>query len=349
DHKRLMQILVNIVGNAVKFTSKGSVTFKVSYAREIAQIDIADTGPGIAPNEVEKIFEPFERGSAADVVGIGGTGLGLTISKLLTQLMGGEMQFESVLGHGTRFEIRLFLPQIRETAHLSKKAVRQRLGYEGPVRTILVVDNEEVDRELLRNTLQPLGFVVQEAANGQACVNQYQMLKADAILMDLAMPVMDGWEAAYIIRQVHHSQVPIAIVSANAYDRNLDNQAKIPARDFFVKPVNLEEVLDWIGQQLNLTWRYEDSQGPAAALTVPVLETTVATEALRPPAEAIPPVLLENLVQFARMGYVKGVREVLATLSREHPQHQTFIYALQQAMERFDFAKLLRLIEEYAK
>jgi signal transduction histidine kinase/CheY-like chemotaxis protein len=349
DHKRLMQILVNIVGNAVKFTSKGSVTFKVSYAREIAQIDIADTGPGIAPNEVEKIFEPFERGSAADVVGIGGTGLGLTISKLLTQLMGGEMQFESVLGHGTRFEIRLFLPQIRETAHLSKKAVRQRLGYEGPVRTILVVDNEEVDRELLRNTLQPLGFIVQEAANGQACVNQYQMLKADAILMDLAMPVMDGWEAAYIIRQVHHSQMPIAIVSANAYDRNLDNQAKIPARDFFVKPVNLEEVLDWIGQQLNLTWRYEDSQAPAPASESPAIAAPAVPAAVSPPAEPIPPVLLENLVQFARMGYVKGVREVLATLSREHPQHQTFIYALQQAMERFDFAKLLRLIEEYAK
>jgi signal transduction histidine kinase/CheY-like chemotaxis protein len=349
DHKRLMQILVNIVGNAVKFTSKGSVTFKVSYAREIAQIDIADTGPGIAPNEVEKIFEPFERGSAADVVGIGGTGLGLTISKLLTQLMGGEMQFESVLGHGTRFEIRLFLPQIRETAHLPKKTVRQRLGYEGPVKTILVVDNEEVDRELLRNTLQPLGFIVHEAANGQACVNQYQMLKADAILMDLAMPVMDGWEAAYIIRQVHHAQLPIAIVSANAYDRNLDNQAKIPARDFFVKPVNLEEVLDWIGHQLNLTWRYEASQGPTPALATPVLAPQASAEAAATPAEAIPQVLLDNLVQFARMGYVKGVREVLATLSREHPQHQTFIYALQQAMERFDFAKLLRLIEEYAK
>ncbi|MFQ6332808.1 ATP-binding protein [Methylophilus sp. 3sh_L] len=349
DHKRLMQILVNIVGNAVKFTSKGSVTFKVSYAREIAQIDIADTGPGIAPNEVEKIFEPFERGSAADVVGIGGTGLGLTISKLLTQLMGGEMQFESVLGHGTRFEIRLFLPQIRETAHLSKKAVRQRLGYEGPVRTILVVDNEEVDRELLRNTLQPLGFIVHEAANGQACVNQYQMLKADAILMDLAMPVMDGWEAAYIIRQVHHSQVPIAIVSANAYDRNLDNQAKIPARDFFVKPVNLEEVLDWIGNQLNLTWRYEASLATASAHEAPAITAPVMPEAGSAPTEPIPPVLLENLVQFARMGYVKGVREVLAALSREHPQHQTFIYALQQAMERFDFAKLLRLIEEYAK
>lgn len=345
DHKRLMQILVNILGNAVKFTTKGSVTFRVSYAREIAQIDIEDTGPGIAPNEVEKIFEPFERGSAADIVGIGGTGLGLTISKLLTQLMGGEMHFDSVMGRGTRFEIRLFLPQIRETAHLSKTAVRQRIGYEGPMRTILVVDNEEVDRELLRNTLQPLGFIVHEAGNGQACVNQYQMIHADLILMDLAMPVMDGWEAAYIIRQVHHAKLPIAIISANAYDRSLDNQAKIPAHDFFVKPVNLEEVLDWIGNQLGLTWRYADSKENKRLSPVIAAESAADGVSLPP----IPDILLENLAQFARMGYVKGVREVLATLNREHSQHQTLINALQQAMERFDFAKLQSLLEEHAK
>jgi len=345
DHKRLMQILVNILGNAVKFTTKGSVTFRVSYAREIAHIDIEDTGPGIAPNEVEKIFEPFERGSAADTVGIGGTGLGLTISKLLTQLMGGEMHFDSVLGRGTRFEIRLFLPQIRETAHLSKKTVRQRIGYEGPVRTILVVDNEEVDRELLRNILQPLGFIVHEAANGQACVNQYQMVHADMILMDLAMPVMDGWEAAYIIRQVHQSKLPIAIISANAYDRSLDNQAKIPSQDFFVKPVNVEEVLDWIGHQFGLTWRYAESKDHKTALEAEHAALSADSASVPP----IPAVLLENLAQFARMGYVKGVREVLATLNRDHSQHQLLINALQQAMERFDFAKLQSLLEERAK
>lgn len=345
DHKRLMQILVNILGNAVKFTTKGSVTFRVSYAREIAHIDIEDTGPGIAPNEVEKIFEPFERGSAADVVGIGGTGLGLTISKLLTQLMGGEMHFDSLVGRGTRFEIRLFLPQIRETAHLSKKAVRQRMGYEGPPRTILVVDNEEADRALLRDALQPLGFVVHEASNGQACVNQYQMLQADLILMDLAMPMMDGWEAAYIIRQVHHATLPIAIISANAYDRNLDNQAKIPAHDFFVKPVNLDEVLDWIGHQLLLQWRYADS--PAARVAMPVVPPVTGQDGAVVPA--IPALLLENLAQFARMGYVKGVREIIATLNKEHAPHQDLIFALQEAMERFDFAKLQRLIEEYTQ
>jgi CheY-like chemotaxis protein len=255
------------------------------------------------------------------------------------------MHFDSVLGRGTRFEIRLFLPQIRETAHLSKKAVRQRIGYEGPIRTILVVDNEQVDRELLRNTLQPLGFIVHEAGNGQACVNQYQMIHADLILMDLAMPVMDGWEAAYIIRQVHHAKLPIAIISANAYDRSLDNQAKIPAQDFFVKPVNLNEVLDWIGNQLGLTWRYADSAENKLLPASTAAESSADGVSLPP----IPDVLLENLAQFARMGYVKGVREVLATLNREHSQHQTLINALQQAMERFDFAKLQSLLEEHAK
>jgi len=250
------------------------------------------------------------------------------------------MHFDSVLGQGTRFEIRLFLPQIRETAHLSKKAVRQRIGYQGPIKTILVVDNEEADRALLRDALQPLGFIVQEAGNGQACVDQYRTLHADLILMDLAMPMMDGWEAAYIIRQVHQSKLPIAIISANAYDRSLDNQAKIPAQDFFVKPVNLDEVLDWIGNQLDLAWRYADS-----ATATPEPLSASDREALAP----IPAALLDHMAEFARMGYVKGVREVLATLNRDHAQHQPFIHALQQAMERFDFAKLQRLIEEYTE
>ena len=141
---------------------------------------------------------------------------------------------------------------------------------------------------------------------------------------------------------MHQSKLPIAIISANAYDRSLDNQAKIPAQDFFVKPVNLDEVLDWIGNQLGLTWRYADHGETQSA---PALAQPVAV----PDVEPIPATLLENLAQFARMGYVKGVREVLATLNRDHAQHQIFINALQQAMERFDFAKLQRLIEEYTE
>jgi CheY-like chemotaxis protein len=189
--------------------------------------------------------------------------------------------------------------------------------------------------------LQPLGFIIHEAANGQACVNQYRTVKADLILMDLAMPVMDGWEAAYIIREVHHSQIPIAIVSANAYDRSLDNQAKIPAQDFFVKPVNLDEVLDWVGHRLGLVWRYVDSNKETQLLLSDSQAIPVPKD-----APAIPAELMENLMQYAKVGYVKGAREVLATLAQKYSHHQTLINALQQAIDRFDFATLQRLIED---
>lgn len=340
DHKRLMQILVNILGNAVKFTTQGQVIFRVSYAREIAQIEIEDSGPGIAAEEMDRIFEPFERGSAADAVGIGGTGLGLTISKLLTELMGGEILFESVVGRGTRFDIRLFLPQIREASLLPVQSFRKPTGYLGPRKTVLVVDNEAVDRELLKNMLAPLGFTVAEAGNGQQCVDCYRQVDADLILMDLAMPLMDGWEAAYIIRQQHQSHLPIAIVSANAYDKNLENQAQIPAQDFFVKPVNLDELLEWIGQRLSLVWQYAEPLTNNAVAPEPVTEDATAD------VSPIPPALLETLAQFARTGYLRGLRESLANLSTHYPQHHRTIHAFQQAIEQFDFAKLLRLIEE---
>jgi len=140
---------------------------------------------------------------------------------------------------------------------------------------------------------------------------------------------------------VHHSQIPIAIVSANAYDRSLDNQAKIPAQDFFVKPVNLDEVLDWVGHRLGLVWRYVDSNKETQLLLSDSQAIPVPKD-----APAIPAELMENLMQYAKVGYVKGAREVLATLAQKYSHHQTLINALQQAIDRFDFATLQRLIED---
>jgi signal transduction histidine kinase len=116
DEKRLRQILINLLGNAVKFTRVGQVVFRVDYLRDMAHFEIEDTGPGIAPSDMPAIFEPFSRGADA---GSGGTGLGLTISKMLTDLMGGEMTASSILGVGTQFRIRLFLPATPESTMVS--------------------------------------------------------------------------------------------------------------------------------------------------------------------------------------------------------------------------------------
>src|SRR4029453_4505476 len=133
DEKRLRQVLINVIGNAVKFTAAGEVVFRLSYAREIAVFEIEDTGPGIAPTEMARVFEPFTRGSASGSTASGGTGLGLTIGKMLTDLMGGEMTVRSPVSPsgmgGTLFRIRLFLPEVHAAAG---ERARPRLPGPGP-------------------------------------------------------------------------------------------------------------------------------------------------------------------------------------------------------------------------
>jgi hypothetical protein len=148
DEKRMRQVLINVLGNAVKFTSAGQVVFRMSYAREMAVFEIEDTGPGIAAHEIEQIFEPFARGSAVSSTASGGTGLGLTISKMLTDLMGGEMSVQSKVAttgdasSGTLFRIRLFLPEVRAAVAERELPRLARIGYAGRRRSVLVVDNE---------------------------------------------------------------------------------------------------------------------------------------------------------------------------------------------------------------
>lgn len=336
DQKRLTQILVNILGNALKFTKEGHIAFRIQYAREIALIEIEDTGPGIKTAEFEKIFEPFARGSAANQVNIGGTGLGLTISKLLTELMGGELSFTSEVGKGTTFQIRLFLSQMRQESEETPKQRVNRIGYLGEKRRVLVVDNEQVDRELIINILAPLGFEVLEAATGQECLEVYQAAKPDAILMDLAMPVMDGWEASYIIRKLHQSDIPIAIVSANAFDKNLENAAGIKADDFIVKPVNVEELLDWIGNRLSLDWI--DGGISTVYLETPQL-VPLNTKIEYPENE------IEALISLINIGYVKGIQHKLDMIVAQSVAYTEFVELLRNYAKRFQLEEMKRYLE----
>ena len=338
DQKRLTQILVNILGNAVKFTKKGEIMFRVRYVREIAYFEIKDTGPGIGRDEYNKIFEPFLRGSAANQINTGGTGLGLTISKLLTELMGGELNFSSETGVGTTFQIRLFLPQVHHLNEIETSVFSNRTGYLGARRKILVVDNEAIDRELLVNILAPLGFEMAEAANGQDCLAIYQAFKPDLILMDLAMPVMDGWEAAYIIRKLHHSSIPIGIVSANAYDKNLENAASIASDDFIVKPVNVEELLDWTGTKLNITWL---SDSPDQKNSSYQDEQVVDADIAIPDAAA-----LNSLLEYIQIGYVKGIHEKLDEMMRLDPSNSSFVNYMRQLLSQFQIEAMKNFIRE---
>jgi CheY-like chemotaxis protein len=312
----------------------------VSYAREIAHIEIEDTGPGIDPKEYDKIFEPFERGSAANQINIGGTGLGLTISKLLTELMGGEINFKSELGKGTKFDIRLFLSEIRRDIEIEPTIQSKRVAYSGKRRKVLVVDNEQVDRELVINILAPLGFDVAEAATGQECLEVYKKFQPDVILMDLAMPVMDGWEASYIIRKIHHSDIPIAIVSANAYDKNLENAAGIDSRDFMVKPVNLEDLLDWLGNRLSIKWIMESDHEFATQIEhmLPFIE---AEKTVFPETHHI-----QEILSLVSRGYVKGLHQKLDEIIKLDLRYEEFVKPIRQMVNQFKLEAVKTYIED---
>jgi signal transduction histidine kinase/DNA-binding NarL/FixJ family response regulator len=328
DDKRLRQILINILGNAVKFTTQCEVRFTVSYAREMATFEIEDTGPGIAPDELDRIFEPFVRGSSAQGAAAG-SGLGLTIARMLTQVMGGELTATSEVGVGSRFLVRLYLPALTGVVPVTPSRAR-RLGYAGPRRRILIVDNEAVDRELLAGVLAPLGFLIDQAASGEECLEVLPRFAPDVILMDLAMPGMDGWETIRAIRRDKLSDARIAIVSANAFDKGLENDLGIAADDFITKPVRFDELLDWLGRALALHW--------VEAMAEPTKPVTAASAL--PSAEA-----LAALRDQVDAGYMRGIQRELDKLETEQPQCADFVHRARKLALAFridDLAALLK-------
>jgi signal transduction histidine kinase/CheY-like chemotaxis protein/purine-cytosine permease-like protein len=352
DERRLRQILINLLGNAVKFTARGEVVFRMRYAREIARFEIEDSGPGMSNEELARVFEPFERGSVAGDAGTGapgGTGLGLTIAKMLTELMGGEMTVRSTPGQGTAFAIRLFLPQMTmspaEAAALSnteRGAAPKRSGYRGARRSVLVVDNEEADRGLVASVLEPRGFMVRQAASGEAALALLRSgAPVDAILMDLAMPGLDGWATVRRLRAEGLSEAPVAIVSANAFDRGLDNDVGVSPADFFVKPVRVAELLEWLGRVLALDW-LDEAAVPRTAKGA-VLVTDASPTAAHWP-EALPPAAFRAraaaIAEAARLGYLRGVLDELAEAEAEDAAATAWTEPLRQQAQRFAFDAL---------
>jgi len=330
DEKRLQQILINVLGNAVKFTQTGSVVFRLRYAREMALFEIEDTGPGIAPDEIEHIFEPFARGSEATS---GGTGLGLTISKMLTDLMGGEMTVSSVQGVGTVFRIRLFLPEARGAVAALEVPRASRIGYRGERRRILIVDNEEVDRSLLVSLLQPLGFELMQAASGHECLEVVSAFAPDAILMDLAMPGIDGWATIRALRSQQLSAAPVAIVSGNAFDKELENDVGITPKDFVLKPVRVNELLDWLGTRLGLEWLEAPRATPEIGPPVPAANWVLPDEAQ-----------LRALDELISLGYFRGIVKKLDEIEGENAAHASFVAHLRGLARNFQLDAMSGLV-----
>ena len=335
DEKRVRQILINLLGNAVKFTSSGEVLLRVRYARELATIEIQDTGPGLSADEISQIFEPFARGSSP-AQAAPGAGLGLTMAKMLTDLMGGELTVASTPGEGATFRVRLFLPELHGAMPEPQVATRRpRRAYQGPRRTVLVVDNEEIDRELLVQLLTPLGFVLRTAASGHDCLDLLATgYRPDVIFMDLAMPGIDGWETIRRIRLLPLGNTAIAVVSANAFDKTLENDVGIQPQDFIVKPLRHSELLDWLERRLGLAWT--DVETPSSAPATPAPPPALVW----PDAQA-----LAALREVVALGFYRGIIHQLDQIEARDPACTGFVAQMRALARQFQFETMDRQLE----
>ncbi|MFB2550061.1 hybrid sensor histidine kinase/response regulator [Ensifer soli] len=323
DEKRLRQILVNLLSNAIKFTDAGTIGFSVGYRSQVATFTVTDTGRGIAAADLPRIFEPFQRGEAEHVRPMPGLGLGLTITRLLTQTLGGEIAVESERDRGSTFRIRLMLSAIARPS-LPLPSVQRIGGYLGARRTIVVVDDNEDHRELMRELLMPLDFVVLTAASGDACLTLIEGVKPDLFFIDISMPGMNGWQLVTRLRELGQP-APIVMLSANIGDGSAAS-AQSGHNDTLAKPFDIRQLHDRLAVHLRIEWTYGDTQ-PAPG--VPLPEKPV----VRTPGTPH----VEELLRLGEIGYIRGIEAKLAELARQH-ENRPFTEAVRAYVTAFDLA-----------
>ena len=355
DAIRLRQALLNLVGNAIKFTLSGWVKVSaharlLDAARCSLRFVVQDTGIGIAPDELKRMFQPFEQADASITRRFGGTGLGLSITRRLVELMGGRVGVESVLGQGSIFWIELELATAAPAAMLAPEHTdaAARLAHRSGLR-ILLVEDDAINREVAQEILRHVGIEPICAVDGLQAVEIAVQRPLDLILMDMHMPRLDGLEATRQIRRLPgHAGTPIIAMTANVFEE--DRQACLNAgmNEFVTKPVEYSRLYEIIETTLS---RRDGPGVPAAAPELPVPVGTTAAWAHAPQQSGLP-----------AQQFTDAFRQLENLLARDdtdavqlfHAQHQVFaslwdagtLHRLQVCIESFDFPAALTLIRQ---
>jgi signal transduction histidine kinase/CheY-like chemotaxis protein len=350
DGKRLRQILLNLLGNAVKFTDVGGVTFTVSaLAPGKIRFRVDDTGPGLDATQIAKIFAPFEQVDEAGKEREG-TGLGLAIGQKIAALMGSVIQVESAPGKGASFWLDVDLPESTLAASpFEATSALDIEGFEGPRRTLLVVDDNAINRSLLVDTLEPLGFTVIEASDGQSALDRVSERRPDLVITDLAMPGMDGLELVRRLRLAPElAGMAIIVASASVFAADQHRSVEAGASDFLAKPVEIGDLLRQLQRHLALTWVHRKGEGaagpgrPAGPVEAP---STVALDRLAdlaPPDEA-----LDLLLDLAGRGRVNAVIEQARRLEQADPALAPFVKVVNRLARGFQLKELASLLTRY--
>lgn len=338
DEKRLRQVLLNLLANAVKFTDRGQVTLRVrSMSPTRLRFEIQDTGIGIGPDQLRTLFQPFKQASDP-AHREGGTGLGLAISRQLVRMMGDDIHVESQPGQGSLFWFELEAPVVAP-GWVPPAPAGVVNGYAGARKRVLIVDDLAENRAVAMAMLGQLGFETNLATNGREAVEKTRALHPDLILMDIVMPEMGGIEATRLLRRLEDCKdVPIIAVSASASDHDATECLKAGMDAFLPKPIVMARLLEKVGPLLKLTWTYETPQAaapPAPAATGPMVA---------PPEEE-----MKVLYHLARMGRMHDILAWADHAAGLDTRYQPFVNRLRVLAKGYQSKAIFTFVEEHMK
>jgi len=330
DERAIRQILLNLLGNAVKFTERGGrIALRVEGAgtpdnRQLARFIIEDTGIGIDENDLGRIFEPFHRVPAADRF-VEGTGLGLTITQRLITALNGHLTVSSRKGLGTSFTVECTFavapcPQVASVPEIQIES------FDGQTRTILIADDDADNRALVTSLLESLGFVVRAVANGRDALSSLETIRPDLIITDLLMPSINGLQLVRTLRTDSSlDDIPVIAMSASASDYTCEEALQAGCASFLSKPFKLTDLLEAIGRQLDFKWRY---QAPAVPPSRPAPDKS-------PPC-GLEPTLAAQLLDLALKGDVIGITTLIDSAVLEDTSAGAFCAYLRELAGRYD-------------
>ncbi|OJJ18548.1 hypothetical protein BKI52_23335 [marine bacterium AO1-C] len=339
DAKKLKQIIFNLLSNAFKFTRQGSINFVVKpcdQRENTYEFIVQDSGIGIATSQLEEIFQPFHQLSHPENI-YEGTGLGLNITRKLVDLLGGELQVESVLNEGSVFKFTLNLEPANAPQKITQsKSDKVVVGYEGANKTILVVDDNQDNLELLRYHLEQLNFSVILAYNGTEALDQFSKISPDLVLMDIVMPIMNGFEATKEISAIR-PDIPVIALSASLLDSKEQITKGKGFVDYLLKPIDLNELEKAIQQHLGIQWIYTTQ---SIVSTQPVKDTS-STNLVFPSNE-----YLNKLHRASSIGDIEEIDQILTEIQKADNEYSDFVDKIRHLANDFQLHKIQLYIEQ---
>lgn len=329
DEKRLRQILLNLLSNAFKYTNKGSVTLNISYRNQVASFSVKDSGVGIALEDQERIFIPFERVRDQTNKTVNGTGLGLSISHLLSELMGGRITLSSEPGKGSEFILQILLPSVMSTYKEPLHGLK--ISRQQNHKTIMIVDDEKPHRQLVDDLLSPAGFTIRQAGSAEEALKLITDIEVDLFILDVNLPGMSGWALLSKLHQ-NRQQQPVIMLSADPYEANSVDQMKGHFCAYLNKPIEFERLISQIERLLDLSIHSEE-------------EDTVQMGAENETIDKNDQTHLNTMRAYAKIGYLRGLTDCLAQLEEKYVR-ATWFSRLTLLVETCDLEGTIRVIDE---